>query len=55
MKKYIKPTIELVELKPEERLAASGCEKVNHSMSGAQGGCSVPNSSFNPRNPGFPG
>jgi hypothetical protein len=50
MKKYIKPTIELVELKPEERLAASGCEHVNLSMHGAQAVCTVPNSSFNPNN-----
>jgi hypothetical protein len=53
MKKYIKPTIELVELKPEERLAASGCEKVNLNLTGIPRVCTVTNSSLNPNNPQF--
>jgi hypothetical protein len=29
MKKYVRPTIETVELRPEERLANSGCVRRN--------------------------
>ena len=45
MKKYVKPTIELIELKTEERISGSGisCGKT---FNGPQG-CSVSNNGIN--------
>lgn len=47
MKEYVKPTIELIELKVEERISASGytgvCDKSNN---GPQG-CKVSNNGIN--------
>jgi len=44
MKKYVKPTIELVDLKTEERIAGSNlCEKNSNGPTG----CSVSNNGIN--------
>jgi hypothetical protein len=48
VKKYVKPTIELVELKTEERISGSGinCDKNNNAGSYIPP-CTIPNNGIN--------
>jgi hypothetical protein len=49
MKKYVKPTIELVELKTEERISGSGinCDKNNNGATPLTPACTIPNNGIN--------